>query len=69
MNLQEVFELELLEDGEEKDSQLCADEQHLVSLPFTHPSPLAVEMLWFQAVVNQWFSCCCDPDFKSLGDE
>lgn len=52
-----VFELELLEDGEEEDdSRLYADAQQLVSLHSPHTSPLTVEILWFQVVVNQCFS-------------
>ena len=52
-----VFELELLEnDEDEDDSCLYADAQQLVSLLSPHPSPLTVEILWFQAVVNQCFS-------------
>lgn len=52
-----VFELELLEDGEEEDdSHLNADAQQLVSFHSPHTSLLTVEILWFQAVVNQCFS-------------
>ncbi|KAK4823700.1 hypothetical protein QYF61_005766 [Mycteria americana] len=54
-----VFELELLEDGEEEDdSHLYADAQQLISLHSPYPSPLTVEAMpvkWLCPGTNEFF--------------